>query len=511
MSDKRLLLSNFTSPFFSLLFALFLLTASAPVAWGGLPDEPLSGLSEVSAKALPAVVDIQIFCEGYNCGSGSGFLIDPEGRIITNYHVVADADRITVRVPSRDQYSAVVTAASKHWDLALLSIDGTNLPYLPMQEDTASVRIGESVIAVGSPQGLDGTVSDGIISGFRDGPELGIPDFSVPLLQTTAPFSPGSSGGPLLNMRGEVIGVNVLMLAESQSLNFALPVDVVHEFLGRAELPAYTHKPGDLAAVLDWNGPFDLDLEIWTADLEFLGTASALGRSPDATSGSGVSEWFVFEEYTDGDFSQGTFVVSPYFHGPYKTETVNAVLTAYLPDGETITVEQELAFMPPRDQWHAMEINVESASVKILDLFPEPRAQTGYSHTPGELAVLLHWEGDFDLDLELWTEDFEYLGNASWIADTPDAQTGAEAPEWFVFDSYLDAEYSTGRYIVSPYFYGPVGDDAVTAHLTVVFRDGERMELRRSLYYEPPRDQWFAVLVDVDTGEVNVLDTFDRP
>ncbi len=120
-------------------------------------------------------------------------------------------------------------AASRQWDVALLRIEANNLPALDLGTGLETVSVGESVLAVGHPEGLEGTVSTGIVSAVRFDE-----DMEIHLIQTTAPISKGSSGGPLLNVYDEVIGINTHTYVRGQNLNFAVPVDFMHQLLDGA-------------------------------------------------------------------------------------------------------------------------------------------------------------------------------------------------------------------------------------------------------------------------------------
>lgn len=160
-------------------------------------------------------------------GSGTGFVVDRNGYLITNYHVVDKADRIKVRMAGEDQeYRAKVIGFDSETDLAVLKID-TKAALTPVQiGNSDSVQVGDWVIAIGSPFGLQATVTAGIVSAERTSRDLpGATNFQN-FLQTDAAINPGNSGGPLLNVRGEVIGVNTMIATHSGSyegIGFALP------------------------------------------------------------------------------------------------------------------------------------------------------------------------------------------------------------------------------------------------------------------------------------------------
>lgn len=156
---------------------------------------------------------------------GSGFILSPDGYILTNAHVVADADKITVRLPDQQSYPAKVIGKDKRTDIALLKIDANNLPVAPIG-DSDKVQVGEWVLAIGEPFGLDHSATHGIVSAIgRD-----LPDESyVPFIQTDAPVNPGNSGGPLIDANGKVIGINSQIYTKSggyMGISFAIPINV---------------------------------------------------------------------------------------------------------------------------------------------------------------------------------------------------------------------------------------------------------------------------------------------
>lgn len=158
-------------------------------------------------------------------GLGSGFIVSSDGVILTNAHVVADANEVTVKLTDKREFKAKVTALDKPSDVAVLKIDAKNLPTVKIG-DPQHARVGEWVIAIGSPFGFENSVTAGIISAkSRSLPDEGY----VPFLQTDVAVNPGNSGGPLFNMDGEVIGINSQIYSRSggyQGLSFAIPIDV---------------------------------------------------------------------------------------------------------------------------------------------------------------------------------------------------------------------------------------------------------------------------------------------
>ncbi len=157
---------------------------------------------------------------------GSGFIISADGYILTNAHVVDGADEITVRLTDKREFKAKVIGTDKRTDVALIKIDASGLPVVKLG-DPNKLKVGEWVLAIGSPFGFDNTVTAGIVSGkARSLPQENL----VPFIQTDAAVNPGNSGGPLFNMRGEVVGMNSQIYSRTggyMGLSFAIPIDIV--------------------------------------------------------------------------------------------------------------------------------------------------------------------------------------------------------------------------------------------------------------------------------------------
>ncbi len=158
-------------------------------------------------------------------GVGSGFIISGDGYVLTNAHVVAQAKEVTVKLTDKREFKAKVIGYDRKTDVALLKIEATNLPVVRLG-DPAETKVGEWVVAIGSPFGFENTVTAGIVSAkSRELPD----EAYVPFLQTDVAVNPGNSGGPLFNMKGEVIGINSQIYSRSggyQGVSFAIPIDV---------------------------------------------------------------------------------------------------------------------------------------------------------------------------------------------------------------------------------------------------------------------------------------------
>jgi S1-C subfamily serine protease len=196
----------------------------------------------VYKKGLPSVVNITSKSVSFNFfygqvpqeGQGSGFILDRAGHVLTNFHVIADANRIEVKTSDKHTYKATIVGGDKIHDLALLQINAPNLQPVTLA-DSSDLVVGQKVYAIGNPFGLNGTMTRGIISSIRSirGPEGGPIEDAI---QTDAAINPGNSGGPLLNSRGEVIGINTLIATggaeQSSGIGFAIPINTAKAVLG---------------------------------------------------------------------------------------------------------------------------------------------------------------------------------------------------------------------------------------------------------------------------------------
>ena len=241
--------------------------AVSPAATAGSPQVALPDFSQIAARNSPAVVNISVtgstkvsydganqaggddfgndpFFEFFRRfqgqgpqggqrggrdvpthGLGSGFIVSPDGIIMTNAHVVRDAREVTVKLNDRREFRAKVLGSDPKTDIAVLKIDASKLPVVPLGQSN-DLKVGEWVLAIGSPYGFDSTVTAGVVSAKgRSLPD----DSNVPFIQTDVAVNPGNSGGPLFNTRGEVVGINSQIYSQTggfQGLSFAIPIDL---------------------------------------------------------------------------------------------------------------------------------------------------------------------------------------------------------------------------------------------------------------------------------------------
>uniref|UniRef100_A0A8C9N6T1 Serine protease HTRA2, mitochondrial n=1 Tax=Serinus canaria TaxID=9135 RepID=A0A8C9N6T1_SERCA len=204
----------------------------------GQEQEPIG--REPAGKTAPALVYVEIVGRHPFLGrevpisNGSGFVVSPDGLIVTNAHVVANRRRVRVKLASGDMYDAVVQDVDQLADIATIKIKPKHpLPTLPLGR-SAEVRQGEFVVAMGSPFALQNTITSGIVSSAQRGSrELGLAASDMEYIQTDAAIDFGNSGGPLVNLDGEVIGVNTMKV--TSGISFAIPSDRLRKFLQKEE------------------------------------------------------------------------------------------------------------------------------------------------------------------------------------------------------------------------------------------------------------------------------------
>src|SRR3989442_7808013 len=210
------------------------LASLLPVAASSAQEQE-SVAARIARENLPAVVTlIAVDDHDQPLALGSGFFISRDGVLVTNAHVVAGAARVFVRWRGQSGTAVRILNFARKYDLVTVQTSFTTTP-ASLLANSDSVTIGQDVVVLGSPQGLEGTVSAGIVGGLRT---LG----SIKFLQITAPISPGSSGGPVFNTQGRVIGIATATSARGQNLNFALPTNLLRD-LPPATLAFAAAKP----------------------------------------------------------------------------------------------------------------------------------------------------------------------------------------------------------------------------------------------------------------------------
>ena len=184
----------------------------------------------VAESLRPAVVNLTVGSPGSRGGTGSGVVFAPDGFLLTNYHVVGRQKRVQIRLIDGQERGGEVVGRDPWTDLAVVRADGSNLPYAPLG-DSKSLKVGQLVVAIGSPLGYESTVTAGVVSAV--GRTLrGVSGRPVEnVIQTDAALNPGNSGGPLADSRGRVVGINTAVVQPAQGLSFAVPIDTARLIL----------------------------------------------------------------------------------------------------------------------------------------------------------------------------------------------------------------------------------------------------------------------------------------
>lgn len=450
-------------------------------------------IEELARLAMPAVAHVET-----DSGTGTGFLLKEQGYLVTNFHVLVGADAVEITLGEQTFTEVEVVSANVDTDLVLLRLPETLPGGLPLVSGIDQVNLGEQVVTLGNPRGLRGTLSHGVVSTVQREME----GVAFQPIQTTASISGGSSGGPLLNMRGEVIGVTSFTYKDGQNLNFAVPADHVRDLLNSAggakslaqvfgsESPGrYHHREGEFAVVLSWDGDPDLDLELWSDEFVYLTDSFVAGPCWDITQGGTGEEYFVFGE---GEYSTGRFILSPYFVEGVQQRT-EARLTVYYPDGRTRTLNRVLDLNPPQDQWFALRVDVDKQEVKILDFFMD-----------APTIVLLEWDQKTDLDLVVFDHDYKRHYGPSNLPGGRDVTQGREGVEVFRFGEFGGLNFQVGNLEVLVSNVSPSGEKTEAELLLV--HEG-RITRRFTHFFAGgagERYLWHAMSLNPETAEVTV-------
>lgn len=266
---------------------------SSTVTTPPLPGPATESLAGLYERLNSGVVSIQVYIERETLGgaaAGSGFILDNEGHIVTNNHVIADATRVTVVFYDGTEAEAEVIGADMESDLAILRVEqlGQGAHPLPLA-DSDQVQVGEWVVAIGNPFELGGSMSVGIVSAVGRTIPTGSTPFVIPqAIQTDAAINPGNSGGPLLNLRGEVVGVNAQILSRSATpanagVGFAIPSNIVRRIApalierGSYQWPWLGVQGGDVSLTVMEANQLDSQMGAYIADVVPNGPADEAG------------------------------------------------------------------------------------------------------------------------------------------------------------------------------------------------------------------------------------------
>lgn len=263
-------------------------------------------LPDIYKKVIPSVVSITA-SSGSSTSTGTGIIMSSDGYIITNYHVVSSAQQIVVLLTDGQEYAACRVGGDETSDIMVLKIDATDLTPAEFGDSDAA-EVGDSVVAIGDPLGIElrGTMTDGIICGIKRDVDVG--DRTMSLMQTNAALNSGNSGGPLVNMEGQVIGINTIKLSSSgfttvEGLGFAIPIDsakpIVDELVEKGYVtgrPAFGFDVEQLESRISLY--YDLPGKLYIRSVETNSDAYAQGiRSGDIITAIDGQEVYTVDEF----------------------------------------------------------------------------------------------------------------------------------------------------------------------------------------------------------------------
>jgi hypothetical protein len=229
----------------TIVFPLILstLVVGSVAAQSARPRKDIPAIAKAANGAIVSIVMSDK--DGHRIAQGTGFLTSKDGQIVTNYHVIENGSSAIAKLPDGAFYVVDgVLASDKARDVAVIKVHGEHFHMLALG-NSDQVQVGQEVVAIGNPLSLESTVSNGIVSGIRTAEEIG-----GKFLQVTTPISPGSSGGPLFNMAGEVVGITSLYLEGGENLNFAIPINDAKRLLSAksTSLRALPNEPESVTA-----------------------------------------------------------------------------------------------------------------------------------------------------------------------------------------------------------------------------------------------------------------------
>lgn len=299
---------------------------------------------------------------------GSGFIISSDGYVLTNNHVVADADEIIVRLPDRSELEATLVGSDPRTDVALLKLNASGLPTVKLGK-SASLKAGEWVLAIGSPFGFDHTVTAGIVSATG----RNLPNESyVPFIQTDVAINPGNSGGPLFNLQGEVVGINSQIFTRSggfMGLSFAIPIDIAMNVADQLRTDGKVSRGWLGVVIQDVNRGLaeSFGLERPAGAL----VAQVLDGGPAAKGGLRVGDVILSVEGSDVDMSADL----PHLIGAIKPDTQAKL--GIVRDGDRQTLTVRIGAMPEEGEGLTATQSAEKSSnrlgVKVSELTAEQK------------------------------------------------------------------------------------------------------------------------------------------
>ncbi|XHX80463.1 MAG: HhoA/HhoB/HtrA family serine endopeptidase [Stenomitos frigidus ULC029] len=292
--------------------------------------------------------DVPMPRERVERGTGSGFILSGDGRLLTNAHVVTGADTVEVTLKDGRTFEGRVIGSDAVTDVAVVKITTTGLPTVRIGRSD-NLTPGEWAIAIGNPLGLDNTVTAGIISATgRSSSQVGVPDKRVSFIQTDAAINPGNSGGPLLNDRGEVIGVNTAIRADAQGLGFAIPIETAQRVAdqlfakGKVEHPYLGIQMVDLTPALRREINQDSDAKLKVNQDQGVLIVRVFDQSPAAQ--AGIRQGDIIQKVNGKPVKTASAVQEQ-----VEASAIGKALPVEISrDGQTRTLQLKLAIFPTK-------------------------------------------------------------------------------------------------------------------------------------------------------------------
>lgn len=293
---------------------------------------------------------------------GSGFVLDSDGYILTNNHVVEGADEIIVRFIDRRELTAELVGSDPRSDLALIKVEADDLPFVSLG-DSDNLKVGEWVLAIGAPFGFDYSVTKGIVSAKGRSLPTELNENYVPFIQTDVPINPGNSGGPLFNLDGEVIGINSQIYSNSggfMGVSFAIPINIAMEVVDQLKTDGRVAR-GWLGVVIQ---EVNRDLaESFGLDRPHGALVSRVLEDSPAQQG-GILEGDIITAFNNQSIDRSSEL--PHYVGRARAGS-DAVL-AVVRDGKKITVELNVGELPDRGETPQLSRNAAEAAPSRLGL-----------------------------------------------------------------------------------------------------------------------------------------------
>jgi serine protease Do len=309
---------------------------------------------------------------------GSGFIFDKEGFVVTNNHVIEDADQIKVKLKDDREFDARIVGRDPNTDLALLKIEsGENLPVVKLG-DSDALKVGQWVIAIGSPFGLEHTVTAGIVS--AKGRVIGSGPYDD-FIQTDASINPGNSGGPLLNLKGEVVGINTAIIASGQGIGFAIPINLARDIIMALKDEGEVTRGWLGVAIQDLNG--DMAEYYGVEDKKGVFVADVFEGDPAERAGIKAKD-IILE--VNGEKIKSSRQLTSMIAGIPVGESVRIKI---LRDGKEKTVKVEIAKRSEEKLAARGRPREEAAEfgIRVSDLTPEFMQRFGMDESSGVIVI----------------------------------------------------------------------------------------------------------------------------